>query len=702
MGFLTAWEGEELLRKHGLPVVESELVQSVQDALVAAHRIGFPVVLKYVSSDIIHKTEAGVLALDVRNESELEREFHRIVSNAKAYIRQDPQGDVLVQRKSTPGVELIVGVKRDPLFGHFLLLGLGGVFVEVLKDVSIRRMPVTRATGLDMMKELKGYPILNGARTGVPIHEGAVLDLVSRLNELIENYPEIEEMDLNPVLATDRETVICDVRINMGQAVQRPSPVRRSPDDLGHFISPKSIAIVGASNHVRKNGGRLFRYIVENGYPGKVYPIHPKDREIQGFKAYKTVLDIPGSVDLACIIVPAHDVLGVLESCAAKGIRAAIVYSSGFAEIGPDGKHLQDDMCAFAAENGIRLVGPNSLGVVSPPNQLYTAFGGVLESTAKRQGHIAMVSQSGAIGSALLSRAWDLGAGLSHWVSVGNEADTTVADFVHYFADDDFTRVITLFVESIKDFDGFQRATKRALDNQKPIVLFKTGRSAIGQRAVQSHTGSIAGDDKLYDEVFRDLGVIRVHDLQSMIDFARAFDIQPIPKGNRVGVVTASGGACSMIADLCDDYNLQLPRSRSLTEEVQQFIPPFGSAENPIDVTAEVISNPESFKQVLTAVVESEEIDSVIVMLTTNADPGASVIANGILDVFRTHNKPIVVGRLGADSIASNAMRIYEEAGFPVYPMPDQVVKVVDSLTKYHQSTTLFEQREGGEPCHVG
>lgn len=681
--FLMEYEGVQLLSELGLPVAESMLAKDKQQAIDFAEKIGYPVVLKGMSRDIIHKTEAGIVRLNIKDQHELAQSFDQIMTNALNYNSKASVAGVLVQKMAPKGIELIFGVKKDPVFGHQLVIGLGGILVEIMKDFAIRMMPVTAEDVEQMVRELKGFPLIKGYRGQKGINRQVLVNICLGLNRLVQQRPEIEELDLNPVIFTKDEAVICDVRILLGESKEKETSSIRPLDHVEQMINPRSIAVIGASTNEKKNGGRLFRYIVENGYSGKLYPINPRAKEIKGYQAYPNLRDVHGEIDLACIIVDAKQVPQVLEDCIAKKVKAAIIYSSGFAETGEEGKKLQEQVLELAIQGNIRLLGPNSIGIASPSKQIYTAFGAALESKVKHPGNIGFISQSGAMGSALLSRAWEQGAGFSRWISVGNEADLTTSDFIEVLAEDELTKVITVFMEGIKDVRAFGQATQKALNRKKPVLVYKTGKSSIGKRAVQSHTGSIAGDDAVYSAAFEKFGVLRIKHLEGLIDVSRAFGIQPLPKGNRIGIVTASGGACSVIADLCSEKGLEVPDLPKSSEIIKQIIPPFGSAQNPIDVTAEVIAKPEMFKKVLETLADDPDVDGVIVMLTTNSDPGATVIAQAIMDVFKHQNKPIVVGRLGAEMIAPQAMALYQQECFPIYPTPERVVNVMDYLVKY-------------------
>ncbi|WML30145.1 acetate--CoA ligase family protein [Neobacillus sp. OS1-32] len=682
--FLMEHEGADLLRKYELPIARSTIAKSKEQACQIATEIGYPIVLKGMSREIIHKSDAGVVKVNLKNEDELTSAYDEIVKNA---LKNNPGADiagVLVQEFVPKGMELIFGIKKDPTFGHQLVIGLGGIFVEIIKDFSMRMMPVSVDDVEEMLKELKSYQMIEGYRGKKGINKQLIYTICLSLNDLIEEHPEIEELDLNPVIFTDNDAYICDVRILITKHKEKEL-VRKDLSHLKQMINPQSIAVIGASTNEKKNGGRLFKYVVENGYKGKLFPINPGAKEVKGYKAYPSLLEVPDEVELACIIVAAKHVPDVMEECVAKGVKAAIIYSSGFAETGEEGKKLQEQILAIAKKGNILVLGPNSIGIASPNNNIYTAFGAALETKVKVPGNIGFVSQSGAMGSALLSRAWEQGAGFSRWISVANEADLTTSDFMEVLIEDELTKVITVFMEGIKNPKAFSLASARALKAKKPVLVYKTGRSSIGKRAVQSHTGSIAGDDAVYSFVFKKFGVLRINRIDEIIDVSRAFTVQPLPKGKRIGVITASGGACSIIADLCSEKGLEIPELVDTSEEIKKYIPPFGSAQNPVDVTAEVIAVPEMFKKVVENVMKDPNIDGIIVMLTTNADPGAFIIAQSLIEIFKENDKPLVIGRLGADNIAPQAMELYNKEKLPVYPTPERVVSVMDYLVKYSE-----------------
>jgi acyl-CoA synthetase (NDP forming) len=405
---------------------------------------------------------------------------------------------------------------------------------------------------------------------------------------------------------------------------------------------------------------------------------------VMGKPSFPSVAALPETPDLACVMVPADAVPGVLAECGAKGIRSAIIYTAGFAETGAAGRVQQDDLLAIARAYGMRLCGPNTAGIVNVPATTCAAFGMAFEAERMPPGEIAFLTQSGALGSSLLSRAWAEGIGFSHWICTGNEADLTLSDYLDALVDDPATRVIAVFMETVRDPARFVAACTRARERGKPVIVYKTGVSAVGQRAVQSHTASLAGDDTVYEAVFRATGVVRVHDLQGLVDAAVAFAWQPLPRGNRVGVISASGGACSVIADECARHGLTLPSlPKATVQRVRALIPPFGASQNPIDVTMEITVNPTMVGRVAEVLLAEECIDALVVLMTTNADPPALEVARGVVGAAAAGEKPVIVVRVGAEFLAPDSVPYYRASRIPLYPMPDRAVRALTAMVEY-------------------
>jgi acyl-CoA synthetase (NDP forming) len=448
------------------------------------------------------------------------------------------------------------------------------------------------------------------------------------------------------------------------------------------MLNPASLAVVGASKSPTAMSSRLRRYLQNHEYPGRVYLVNPRESEIDGQPCYPDVASLPETVDVVHILAPATAVAAAVADAGGRGVPAAVIHASGFAEVGEDGRQLQDEMVRTARKNGIRLIGPNTSGVVRPPSRAFTAFGMALELEHTPAGPTGLITQSGALGGSLISRGWEQGLGFSFWAATGNEADLTVSDVLEAMADDPETGHFLLFLETIRDWDRFQRGVRLALENGKPVFAYKTGRTALGRRAVESHTGAMLGDEALADVALRQAGVVRVPELFDLLDIATALKTQPLPRGPRVGVISASGGACSMVADECASHGLEIPSfPADVLSAISEVVPPFGAPQNPVDVTMQYTAQPEMFTRVLDLVLRSSNVDMLLLALTTNADPPAVTVAESVVNLANSE-KPIIVSRMGAEALAPRGLTVYREKGVPLFPTAERGVRTLAALAK--------------------
>ncbi|MBC7778542.1 MAG: CoA-binding protein, partial [Proteobacteria bacterium] len=359
------------------------------------------------------------------------------------------------------------------------------------------------------------------------------------------------------------------------------------------LLAPRSIAILGASSDLQKLNGRTLKFLLDQGYVGKLYPVNPKYAQIGDLRCYAAVTDIADPVDLAIITVPARFVIEQVRALGAKGVPAAIIYSSGFGEMGATGAALEAELVATARAVNVRLCGPNCLGLVNAFDRVIATFsqfgaGAVLE------GPVGFVTQSGAFGSAIATLARKRHLGLGYFVNTGNECDATLVEIMDEVLDDPRIRVGCAYIEGFKDGAGLLALSARALDAGKPIVVTKVGRSQAGARAAASHTGSLAGEDRVFDGIARQFGILRARNEEHMLDMVDVLAHCPLPEGPGIGLVTQSGGAGVLIADRAEELGLSLP---TLSDETQQklkaVLPAFGSGANPVDVTAQFIAEPD-------------------------------------------------------------------------------------------------------------
>jgi acetyltransferase len=420
------------------------------------------------------------------------------------------------------------------------------------------------------------------------------------------------------------------------------------PHPLDTLFSPASIALIGASRDQEKIPGRLLSMLRKNEFPGSIYPINPNYGDIDGLKCYAAIADVGQPIDLAIVIIPARAVLGALEQCAAVGVKNAVIISSGFAEEGGDSAVMQDAIVALAKRTGMRISGPNAEGFYSQVQRVAATFSPTVDVKPNEPRLVAstrrigIVAQSGGIGFAIYHRAKALGIALSYVISAGNESDLGAGEFFEYMVQDALTDVILLFIEGIRDVDKFLAAAHRAAETGKPVIVTKVGRSGAGERAAASHTASMAGWSAAYDAVFAKYGFIISNDLDEAVTIAAVLTTNPMPRGDRVAVLTVSGGAGIWGADTVALQGLQVPElSAPIQAEIGKLMPSYGSARNPIDVTAQG-AHAGGLQKSIDLLDASDEVDAILVVLSLSSDTRMPFKQAELKPVISAQNKPIV------------------------------------------------------------
>lgn len=434
--------------------------------------------------------------------------------------------------------------------------------------------------------------------------------------------------------------------------------------DLTSFFAPQSVALVGATENVVRIGGRPLDYMLRYQYPGRIYPVHPKHKEIQGVTAYPTLTDIPDDVELCIVAVSAALTEGVVREGLAKGTRAFVVFGSGYAELNEAGRVAQQQLATLCADHKALLLGPNCIGCADSHSRLIASFSTAMDTSTLKQGRFGFITQSGALGSYWMAMLDRQGLGFSKFMATGNEAGIDLAQGIAYLADDDATDVIGVYIESIKDVAAFRDAVLKAAKAGKPVLAIKAGRSAVGAEAAVSHTGSLAGDDATYQAFFDQFGIVRVDSLSAMIDTARLAIKQPAPAGNRVGIVTISGGAGVLLADELEARGLDTPDFSDATkQQLSTVLPAFIHPNNPLDHTAAVAGDPQLFDDVIQVVGQSDDHDSIIVFSGLLESIADKLVAS-LKRAFSDSAKQIGVVWLGASPTVLGEL---DEAGIPVF-----------------------------------
>jgi acetate---CoA ligase (ADP-forming) len=449
-----------------------------------------------------------------------------------------------------------------------------------------------------------------------------------------------------------------------------------------HLLAPSSVAVIGASRQRGTIGAELFHNLIANGFKGPLYPVNPAAATIEERPAFASVLEIPGEVEMAVITVPAAAVLGAARQCATKGVRALVVISAGFGESGPDGVELQRQLLEVCRQSGMRLVGPNCMGVINTAPEV--SLDATFAPDRPIPGRIGFLSQSGGLGLAVMARAQALGSGLSSFVSVGNKADLSGNDFVQFWESDRATDLIMLYLESFGNPRKFARVARR-VSRSKPILAVKGGRSPAGNRATSSHTGALlSASDITVDALFQQAGVIRTDTLAELFDVALLLGSQPQPTGNRVAIVTNAGGPAILCADACEANGLVVP---ALPDEVRQklaaYMPAAGSTGNPVDMLAAATG--EDYKRAISAVAGCDEIDSVIVIFTPPLVTKASDVIRAIQSA--AHNLPRPIPLLSVFMSKQAAPRVIRSGGVavPHYPFPEEAARALSLAARFGQ-----------------
>jgi acetyltransferase len=460
------------------------------------------------------------------------------------------------------------------------------------------------------------------------------------------------------------------------------------------FFTPRGVAVIGASANPSKLGYGIARNLIISGYPGALHFVNLRGGEIFDFPVYPTINEVPDPVDLAVIIIPAEAVPGALRECGERGIKAAIVGSGGFRETGTRGEELENECLSIAEQYGMRVLGPNCIGLLDPHYPIDTSF---LPLPGPIPGDIGFLSHSGAICEAVIDWARGQGFGLSRLVSLGNQMDLTEADLLPPMAEDPNTRVIALYMEGVGNGEKFLAHAKR-VTRSKPILAIKVGRSERGRSAVASHTGALAGQDIAYDAAFRKAGVIRATSSESLFDWARALAWCPLPKGRKIAVLTNAGGPGAIAVDALDQQGLELSSLGERTHQaLSELLPAAASLYNPVDMLA--AAGPYEYSNCLKALLDDPEVDGVMVILPPPPMMTVAEVAGAMIPVIQNADKPVVIALMGEDLIIQ-AARLFRQAKIPDYRFPERAAEALAVLA--HRAEFVSSPMQSAIPVEQG
>jgi acyl-CoA synthetase (NDP forming) len=600
---LTEAESKEVLGQFGVPVVEESVAATPDEAVALALSIGFPVVLKGLGTRLTHKTERGLVRLNLKDDGEVRKAAEAVAVSAG----EDLEG-YLVQPMLSGRREFVAGLFHDAQFGPVVMFGLGGIFTEALGDVVFRIAPVGEREAGEMIDELRSRKLLGPFRGEQAAAREQIVRTLTGLSRVGLELPDVTEADINPLLVgPDGRVTAVDALLILGErpAAQAPRPPI-DPVAIGKFFYPRSIAFVGASGTFGKWGYMLFCNVAAGGFKGPIYLVNAKGAEIAGRPTFKSVGEIPEPVDLAVVTIPAANVIDLIPQLQKKGIKNMLLITSGFAETGAEGRRLEEELVRKAREAGILILGPNTMGICNPHNALFCCGSNVLP----KPGSTTLVSQSGNLGVQLLGFAEHEGIGIRAFGGSGNEAMITIEDYMETFEVDELTQTVVLYLESIKNGRRFFESAQR-VGKKKPVVMLKGGRTQAGNRAAASHTGALASNLRVFDAAARQAGIVVAEQPMDLLDLSAAFSSLPLPRGNRVAIMTLGGGWGVVASDLCVENGLTIPDlSPELIAKIDQILPPYWSRSNPIDLVGEF--GPKVPMQVMEELVQWEGCDAVI------------------------------------------------------------------------------------------
>jgi len=700
-------EAKRFLAAYGVPVVHEAVATGPEEAGDKARDLGFPVVLKGMGWKLTHKTERGLVRLGLSSADEVRKAARRMAAAAG----KDLEG-FLIQPQLSGRREFVAGLFHDDQFGPVVMFGLGGVFTEALGDVVFRLAPMDESHADQMLDELGAKALLGPFRGEKAADRGLLVGALAGLSRIGVEHPEVAEIDVNPLLVTpEGQVAAVDALVVLGQVkpeVRYRPPVE--PSAARELFYPKSVAMVGASAQFRKWGQQIFANLAAGGYEGEIYLVNPKAKTIAGRPVYPSVADIPEPVDLAVVTIPAAQVLDLIPQFRAKGIKRVILITSGFAETGPEGRKLEEELVAEARRNDILILGPNTMGVCNPYHKFYCMGSHV----RPKPGPTAFIAQSGNMGVQLLSFADRQGIGIRAFGGSGNEAMFTIEDALDAFAVDELTGTVLLYIESVKNGRRFYESA-RQVSRRKPVVVLKGGRTAAGHKAAATHTGALASNVRVFEAACRQAGIILVDRPMDLLDLSAALSSLPLPKGPRAAIMTLGGGWGVVTADLCNDYGLEVPElSPDLVGRIDRILPPFWSRSNPVDIVG--ITDPSIPVTIIEELLKWDGCDAVInlgilgrkhlakrlIESTAKADPDMDpeflktvtemvdkIEADYVEQMARLteeHHKPILGVRMATSdddlTVLDVAGREYKAVFFQT---PEQAVKALAKMYQYER-----------------
>ena len=665
---ITEEAAKSILKKYRISVPGYSLATSSAQAVRDAKRLGFPLVMKVVSPQILHKTDVGGVKVGVDNTADVKKTFNDMYGRLSKKKGVNVKG-ILLEKMVPKGVELIVGIQNDPQFGPVIMVGLGGVLTEIFKDVAFRMLPITTSDAKSMLNELKGSKILKGFRGSKPIDLNMIAKALVQIGKMgVDNADYINSVDFNPIVVYPKSYNVVDAKIILNKEIKKNSISHAKPNinSMEEFFTPKSVALVGASAKPGKIGNSVLDALGKQDFKGKIYPINPKEKSILGIKCYPSLDAIKDKIDLAVVCVDLSQCAPIMLSCAKKGIHSVVIVSGGGKELGGDRAAMEAEVKHLSLKHKIRVIGPNCIGMFNAANRLDCAFQGQARMVRAKLGNVAFFSQSGTMGISMLETADSFG--LSKMISYGNRSDVDEADMIWYAANDPQTKVICLYVEGFGDGRKFVNTAKRVMkEKKKPIVIWKSGRSAAGAKQAASHTGSLGGSNAIIMGAFKQAGIISVDSYQELAGVAKALAWQPPAKGFRVAMCSNGAGPMIGAIDHFERLGLSLTKmSPRIIKNMKEHFPPtyvIGNG-NPADVTGGATA--DDYRYIIQQFYDEKNVDVVMPWFVFQDDPLEETIIDYLAAFSKKKTKPLLVGGNGGP-YTEKITKLIEEKGIPVY-----------------------------------
>jgi 3-hydroxypropionyl-CoA synthetase (ADP-forming) len=673
--------GKALIAQFGMKVPSGKRATSFDEVRGVASELGYPLVVKALVPDLVHKSDRGAVKVGVQNNSALRKA-------TKELWDLFPGVPLLVEKMVEPGVELIIGLTNDVHFGPSLMVGTGGVFADLLQDVGFVMLPVERYHVFQVLTGLKAYRLLTGFRGGPAYDVDKIVDAIMGFVQFgTETAGYYESVDINPLVVNEHGMTALDVKIliNPTYVVQSPEEPLVDTRFLDRFFSPRSVAVIGASATPGKSGNVVIRNILANDYTGKIYLVNPKGGEILGMSVQPSIACLPDGIDLAIVVLPAKETPQALRECAGKGIKHIVLLAGGFAEVDEYGAEIQQEMIDIIREKGIRVIGPNTSGHTSTPHQ----FTSSLFPLGKiRRGKVSYLAQTGNFATHTM-RYILTGEhfGVARVIGLGNKIDIEESEALKYLADDPETHAILMYLESIKRPRRFLEIA-REVTRHKPVVMLKGGVTEAGKKAAVAHTAALASEDRLVDGLLSQAGIVRVKDYTHLILAGKALSMVPLPKGNRVSFLAPSGAMLVVLSDFCISLGLEVPELEEETRQrLQEISPPYIRMRNPVDIwpAASVKGVEYGYGEGMEAVLKDPNIDAVVPVLMLTKETGIPSY-NFILELAKKYSeKPILVTFSADKQCMEECKEFLEPRGIPTFPeieQPFQVLSILCRCTK--------------------